>query len=80
MTNFLLDIAVHHMHHKLLRILDRQEIRRNKLIKYPQIGLLRNLTFRYTFEITQRNLEKLWEHKLYVVKFLSVETMGLHLC
>ena len=52
------------MCNKMLQILNRYEIRPNKLTKYPQTGLLRNLSFCYTWQITHRDLQKLWKHKL----------------
>ena len=44
-----LNIVVHHMLNKMLQILNRYKIRPNTLPKYPQIGLLRNLSFCYTW-------------------------------
>ena len=51
------------MRNKMLHIRNRREIRPNRLTKYPQTGLLRNLGFCYTWQITHGNLQKLWKHK-----------------
>ena len=58
-----LNIAVDHIRNKMLHILNRYEIRPNKLTKYPQTRLLRNLGFCYAWQITRRRLQNLWKHK-----------------